>query len=253
MVAFNELIKQIAKEIRKSNKTILFSGAGISTPSGIPDFRSPSSGLWSKSDPMKVASLTAFKNDPKIFFDWLHPLIVKSRNASPNPAHRIIAELQRSNIIQTIITQNIDGLHQKAGAKEVLELHGNLSGMRCNDCEIEYKEPHFFNRFEEFREIPVCPACGSVLKPNIILYEETLPQSLWDQAVSASLNADIFIAAGSSLEVFPASSLPVMAHEHGAILCINNFSPTSCDQLTKYVFHMNVVEFFQELREVYNG
>ena len=253
MVAFDELIKQIAKKIRNSNKTILFSGAGISTPSGIPDFRSTSSGLWNKSDPMQVASLSAFENNPKIFFDWLHPLVIKSRDASPNQAHRIIAEMQRSDIIQTIITQNIDGLHQKAGAKEVLELHGNLNGMRCNTCEIEYKDSRFFTRFEEFREIPVCPACGSVLKPNIILYEETLPQNIWDQAVTASLNADTFIVVGSSLEVFPASSLPVMAYEHGATLCINNFSSTSCDTLTKYVFHMDVVVFFQKLREVYDG
>lgn len=140
MVAFDEPIKQIAKILRKAKKAILFSGASISTPLGIPGFRSPLSGLWNKCDSMQLASLTAFENDPNFLFDWLHPLIVKSRKASPNPVHRIIAEMKRSDIIHIIMTQIIDGVHQKAGAIDVLELHGNLSGMKYPSCEIEYKD-----------------------------------------------------------------------------------------------------------------
>jgi NAD-dependent deacetylase len=176
MDSLDKLTIQIAEIIRKAKKTVLFSGAGISTRSGIPDFRSPSSGLWNKYNPMEVASLTAFKKNPDKFYDWLHLLVNKSKNAIPNPAHHIIAEMQNFDLLQTIMTQNIDGLHQKAGATDVLELHGNLNKMCCQSCRIEYENSLSIHCFIEFGKIPVGPGCGDILKPNIILYEELLPQ-----------------------------------------------------------------------------
>lgn len=250
MVSLDELTSQVAKVIRKSKNTVLFSGAGISTPSGVPDFRSATNGLWKKFNPMQVASLSVFKNNPKKFFDWLHPLVVNCLNALPNPAHRIIAEMQEKGLIQTILTQNIDGLHQKAGSRNVLELHGNPRIMTCLSCRIEFTEPDYFNRFVNYGQIPVCPDCGDILKPNIILYGEELPQGVWRQAEKACMETNTLIIAGTSLEVFPAASLPIIAYNHDAFLCINNLTPTPCDSLTDCVFHMDVVDFFQRLEEV---
>jgi NAD-dependent deacetylase len=123
-----------------------------------------------------IGLIERFCKCAKYYFDWLHPPVVKSLNASPYPNHRVVAEMQRSGIIQTIMIQNIDGLHQKAGAIDVLELHRNRCEMKCSSCEIEYKDPIYLDRYREFRETLICPECGNVFKPNIILDEETLPQ-----------------------------------------------------------------------------
>jgi NAD-dependent deacetylase len=158
--------------IKRSHYTVALTGAGISTPSGIPDFRSPGVGLWTKYQPMEVASLSAFRHNPENFYQWLHPLAIKMHTAQPNGAHYALAELQKAGFLATIITQNIDSLHSRAGASNVLEVHGSLGSVSCTGCFQQFPSKKYFEDYINKCEIPRCKDCGSVLKPDIILYEE---------------------------------------------------------------------------------
>ncbi len=157
---------------------VALTGAGISTPSGIPDFRSAGSGLWEHFDPMDVASIAAFRYRPEQFFDWVRPLAEKIMQAEPNPAHLALAALERAGHLTGIVTQNIDDLHRKAGSQKVLEIHGHLRENRpVLQCFRRYPSRRLLQRFTETGEIPRCPACGGVLKPDVVLYGEQLPIS----------------------------------------------------------------------------
>jgi NAD-dependent deacetylase len=228
--------------IRSSHLCVAFTGAGISVPSGIPDFRSANTGLWNRFDPMEVASLSAFHRRPDVFFNWLQPLAVNILNARPNPAHLALAELQKAGRVHTIITQNIDRLHQSAGSTDVIELHGNINRMICLKC-------HGVFQLEEYRKtwlvagtLPHCPRCGDLLKPDIVLYEEMLPVDAWEQAETLCHQSDLIFIAGTSLEVVPASSLPMEGINHGASLLIMNLSPTPMDGLAAAVMPLDVSE-----------
>ena len=170
--SITEAAQQAAGLIQKAEYCVILTGAGISTPSGIPDFRSARSGLWTEYDPMEVASLTAFKQRPDKFFNWLHPLAQKILNANPNPAHEAISRIQHAGWIKSVITQNIDGLHQAAGSMEVIELHGSLTTLSCLTCRRTYPMQIFKSSFLESRLIPECSYCQSILKPDIVLFEE---------------------------------------------------------------------------------
>jgi NAD-dependent deacetylase len=188
--------------IRNSKRGVVLTGAGISTPSGIPDFRSPKTGLWEQYDP-EVASQLSFRYNPEEFLIWMRPLAVKIRSASPNPAHLGLARLQQAGYIQSVITQNIDGLHQKAGSTGVLEVHGSLRTLTCIHCFRQVPAETYIDGFIERAEIPRCAECGNVLKPDTVLFGEQLPANTWLKAVQASRECDLMIVAGSSLEVLP--------------------------------------------------
>ncbi len=211
-------------------------------PSGIPDFRSVNTGLWTRIDPMEVASLTAFRRRPEVFFNWLEPLAVNILNASPNPAHAALADLQKAGCVQTVITQNIDRLHQKAGASDVIELHGNIGLLLCLKCRCDFSLEQYRTSWLEEHTLPRCPHCGTLLKPDIVLYEEMLPADAWNQAEYICRHADVIIIAGTSLEVMPAASLPLEGYNHGAKLVLMNLSPTSMDQIAQSVIPMDVAE-----------
>jgi NAD-dependent deacetylase len=221
---------------------VVFTGAGISVPSGIPDFRSANTGLWNRFDPMEVASLTAFRRRPEAFFAWLEPLAVNILNARPNPAHTALADLQKAGRVQTIITQNIDRLHQKAGASDVIELHGNVERLLCLNCHLDFPLENYRASWLEDHILPRCPGCDALLKPDIVLYEEMLPADAWEQAESLCRQADLVFIAGTSLEVMPASCLPMEGYYHGASLVIMNLSGTPVDSLAQAVIPMDVVE-----------
>ena len=227
---------------RSCSRCVVFTGAGISVPSGIPDFRSANNGLWTRFDPMEVASLTAFRRHPEAFYNWLQPLAVNILNASPNPAHIALADLQKAGRVQTIITQNIDRLHQKAGAGDVIELHGNMELLICLKCRCDFPLEKYRVSWLEEHTLPRCPHCGSLLKPDIVLYEEMLPADAWDQAEDICRKADLILIAGTSLEVMPAASLPMEGYYHGAKLVILNLSPTPMDHLAQAVIPMDVAE-----------
>ena len=226
--------------IRGSRKAVVLTGAGISTASGIPDFRSPGSGLWEHFDPFEVASLTTFRHNPENFYQWMRGLASLILEAQPNPAHYSLATLQQLGYLQTIITQNIDNLHQRAGAQNVLEVHGSLETMTCSCCYLSVQARDYVVAYLARAEIPTCPNCGEVLKPDLVLMGEQLPARTWLQALQACKTCDLMIVAGSSLEVLPVAGLPMRALENGAHLILINYSNTYLDVRADVVFHEDV-------------
>ncbi len=223
-------IRRAAALIRTLKGSVVLTGAGISTPSGIPDFRSAGSGLWTRYDPMEVASLSAFRYHPEKFFAWLRPLAQQMVKAQPNPAHLALARLESAGYLDVVITQNIDGLHQKAGSSRVLEIHGSLQTLTCIGCFKQYQAGDFFESYLDLGEIPRCASCKHVLKPDVILFEEQLPISAWRAAQRAVRSCRIMLVAGSSLEVTPAANLPFEAVQHSAKLILVNQTETYLDQ-----------------------
>jgi NAD-dependent deacetylase len=221
-----DCIQYAAELIRKSQRAVVLTGAGISTPSGIPDFRSEGTGLWSKVDPMEVASLSAFRYTPEKFYEWIRPMAAQIYDAEPNPAHQALARLQVAGFFKVIITQNIDNLHQKAGASHVVETHGAFRTMSCTQCFKQISSNGFLEPYIREGLVPHCPQCGGILKPDIILFGEQLPQAAWYEAQSVCRNCDLILVAGSSLEVLPVAGLPLQALDRGAHLIIANHLPT---------------------------
>ena len=227
---YSILIKKASDLIRQASYCVALTGAGISTPSGIPDFRSPGSGIWTKYSPMEVASLSAFRYHPDKFFDWLRPFVSKLFEADPNPAHLALAKLEDNNFLQAVITQNIDALHQKAGSKNVIEVHGTYETLTCLGC---YKQmetnQEILDSIMKYGKKPICPDCGDLMKPDIILYEEQLPAEKWMSARQQIMACDLLLILGSSLTVTPACDLPLSALGNGAKIIILNYSTTYLD------------------------
>ena len=246
MAQVNQQIQQAATLLRKTNHGVALTGAGVSTPSGIPDFRSPTSGLWDTSDPMQVASISAFQQNPQHFYDWIHPLCRLLLAAEPNPAHQALAALEAAGRLKAIITQNIDDLHGKAGSKTVFELHGHMREVTCLRChQVESASP-FIHKFITDGQIPK-HHCGGVLKPNVILYGEQLPVQEYLAAEAAVKAADLILVTGSSLEVAPASDLPALALRNGAKVIIVNYDSTYLDHQADLVIRADVAEILPRI------
>jgi NAD-dependent deacetylase len=245
-------IRHAAKLIRESHHLIALTGAGISTPSGIPDFRSTNSGLWERYDPFEVASLNAFRHNPEVFFNWMRPLARNILSAEPNLAHIGLAQLEQGDYLKTTITQNIDGLHQRAGARNVLEIHGSWGTCTCVSCFRVYNSSDFIESYISRGQIPYCPSCANVLKPDVILMGEQLPISTWLDSVDACERCDLMIVAGSSLEVMPVARLPMLAVENGAKLIIINQSRTYIDVRADEVFLADVIDIIPSIVEEVN-
>jgi len=211
---------------RDAKHVVALTGAGLSTPSGIPDFRSEGTGLWSRDEPLEVASLSTFRAAPERFFKWFRPLASQIFNAEPNPAHTALAELEKQGRLHTIITQNIDSLHQKAGSQHVVEMHGTMQTLTCTQCYQRVNSKELLQAFVEQDAIPRCSKCGAVLKPDVILFGEQLPQNAWMEAQREARHCDLMLVAGSSLEVLPVAGLPMQALDRGAHLIIVNNNPT---------------------------
>jgi NAD-dependent deacetylase len=233
--------------IKQSHCTVTLTGAGISTHSGIPDFRSPGIGLWTQVQPMEVASLTAFRHDPEQFYKWFHPLAIQIFTAEPNPAHQALAKLQVAGYISTIITQNIDGLHTRAGAENVLEVHGTLATLSCTNCYRQIPSSVIMEAYVNNCSIPHCQVCGSILKPDIILYGEQLPIKTWIKAEEACKNCELMLVTGTSLEVMPSAKLPIQAMDHGAHLIILNNADTFMDVRADVVIRADVAEILPQI------
>jgi NAD-dependent deacetylase len=234
--------ERAAALLRGARHAVAFTGAGISTPSGIPDFRSPGSGLWDGVDPFEVASLSAFRYHPERFYAWVRPLAHLICTAQPNAAHRVLAALEAAGRLKAVITQNIDDLHGRAGSRRVLELHGHLREATCGQCHRVVPTDSFLARFIQDGVVALWANCGGVLKPNVILMEEYLPERVLHEARTAARDCDVMLVAGSSLEVMPAAALPFEAVSSGARLIIVNIGPTYLDERAEVLLRADVVE-----------
>ncbi len=240
-------IAQAASLLNESQHAVALTGAGMSTPSGIPDFRSRDSGLWRSADPLEVASIYAFRSRPQDFFEWIRPFAKLILEAQPNAAHKALSQMEALGLLKVIITQNIDMLDSRAGSPRILEVHGNLRRATCIRCYAVYPAQPFLEAFIEAGEIPICPACGGVLKPDVILFGEQLPVRVMNEARKQARLCDLMLIAGSSLEVAPAGDLPLLAIESGARLIIVNNEPTYMDEQADVVLHADVVDVLPEL------
>ena len=237
-----ESIEKSAAVFRSASRVVALTGAGVSTRSGIPDFRSHDSGLWKKFDPMKVASLTSFRYQPDDFFKWVRPLIKTMIDADPNPAHTALAKLEQAGFLHGIITQNIDDLHRKAGSQRIYEIHGHLREATCTLCYQKHNAEILINDFAHTGALPYCDHCGGLLKPDIILFGEQLPSCIVSEAQALIDEADLIVVAGSSMEVMPAACMPIPALNAGAKLIIINNEPTYLDVRADFVIHDDVAD-----------
>lgn len=240
--AVAEKINHVVNIIRQSRYTVAFSGAGMSTDSGIPDFRSPDSGLWHNVDPMNVASIFGFKRNPKAFYDWVRPLTKLTVSAQPNPAHYALVDLERLGLLRSVITQNIDMLHTRAGNTCVYELHGHMRQATCIHCFAVYDGEPILHQFLQDGLVPLCPNCNGPIKPNVVLFGEQLPVREFQAAQEAARRCDLMLVIGSSLEVAPAGDLPMIAKRSGAKIVIVNLEPTPADRLAEVVIHARAAE-----------
>jgi NAD-dependent deacetylase len=247
-------IEYAAELLRKAKYAVALTGAGLSTPSGIPDFRSEGTGLWSRDEPMEVASLSTFRTDPERFFVWFRPLASLIFNADPNPAHVALAELEKAGRIQSLITQNIDALHHKAGSKNVIEMHGTLRTLSCTQCFQQSEAKGYLKSFVELGKLPHCPDCNGLMKPDVILFGEQLPQQAWYNAQRECRQCDLMLVAGSSLEVLPVAGLPMQAIDRGAHLVILNNATTYLNVRADVTIQEDVADVIPAIVEqVLNG
>jgi NAD-dependent deacetylase len=247
MQRINDEIRRAATLLKESSFAVAFTGAGISTASGIPDFRSPHSGLWSNVDPLAVASIYGFRQNPEAFYKWIRPLAGVTLEARPNQAHLALAALEEKGHLRAVITQNIDMLHTRAGSKTVYELHGHLREATCVHCFAVYPAEPIIMKFLQDGLLPRCQQCNGVIKPNVILFGEQLPFSEFRGAQDAARRADLMVIVGSSLEVAPASDLPMLASRNGAKLIVVNLESTPMDASAQVVVHANAAEVLPEI------
>jgi NAD-dependent deacetylase len=232
-----------------ANHAVAFTGAGISTPSGIPDFRSPESGLWTKDDPMVVASIHTFRAEPSVFYEWMQPTAQLFAQARPNAAHLALAELEELGLVRAVITQNIDNLHQMAGSQRVLELHGHLREAVCIRCHRTVSAEGLLPEYMLSGQVPYCDACGGPLKPAAVFMGEPLPMDVFSEAEKESQACDVMLVVGSSLTVVPAATLPLVACRGGAKLIVVNFQETDVDGIAAAVIHDDVAEALPRIVE----
>lgn len=241
------LIEQAAELISLAQRVTALTGAGISTSSGVPDFRTPRVGLWENVDVMEIATIRAFRHKPQAFYDWLRPLLSTVLPALPNPAHQALAEMERAGPLNALITQNIDLLHSKAGSQHVYELHGHLRQMVCLACHYTVEAEPYLRDFMTHGVLPLCPRCHHILKPTVVLFGEMLPRQALKATNLATTTCDVMLVAGTSLEVEPAGDLPAAAVAHGARLIIVNRTPTPADDQADIVIRGDVAEVLPDL------
>ncbi|NNE71066.1 MAG: NAD-dependent deacylase [Rhodothermales bacterium] len=233
--------------VEGARSAVAFTGAGISADSGIPTYRG-NDGLWTKYDPAKYADINYFRRDPEYYWRFFQEVRyhVLSR-AQPNEGHLALSTMEQRGKLTALITQNIDGLHQRAGSQRVIELHGNSRRFPCVDCgTVDTLEEVFARLDVEFP--PCCTSCGGSLRPGVVFFGEMLPPGAMEESTEAASACDLFLAIGSSLVVTPASSLPVIAKEHGARLVLINNEPTALDGMADLVMREGASEVLSAMR-----
>ncbi|HMF31475.1 MAG TPA: Sir2 family NAD-dependent protein deacetylase [Candidatus Lokiarchaeia archaeon] len=242
---------QVAADIiRNAEFGVCMTGAGISTESGIPDFRSPETGLWEKYEPEIYANLENFLRDPRMFWEMAKKIAPNLFKAKPNKAHKVIADLENMGLLRAVITQNVDGLHQAAGSHMVYELHGNVFEFQCVGCHGSYSYKRMLQKIKTEKQFgPMCDVCGMPLKPNVVLFGEDLPRGPWLESVSLAEKCDMFLVCGSSLNVAPACMLPEMALKRNAKVIIINIEPTEIDNQATVVIHEKLASSMEKIHK----
>lgn len=246
----DDKIEELVKLVSVSKKTIALTGAGISTDSGIPDYRSPETGLWTKID-QSVVSLEGFLKKPENYYSYALDLYPIRKEAKPNPAHKMLSRLEKDSLLTAVITQNVDGLHQQAGSKIVYELHGSTRRVLCMSCGRAFSMEDALEKVVSGENPPLC-GCGGGLKPDAVFFGEALPEKTWEDSRKLVINSDLLIVVGTSLQVFPVSSLPSVALESGSRLVIINLSKTPFDKQADLLINENIGDFFQKFSDYYN-
>jgi NAD-dependent deacetylase len=220
---------RLAELIRGAERAVVLTGAGVSVPSGIPDFRTPGKGIWEKVNPMEVAHIDAFRSSPDRFWQFYADRFASLVDKRPNPAHEAIAELERRGHVRGVITQNVDRLHRMAGSRNVIEVHGSIDHCVCLECGGRVKLEKVIEILSEHPGAPECSACVEPLKPDVVLFGELLPVAAMAEAQTLAEEADLMLCVGSSLEVFPVASLPGVTLDAGGRLAIVTQGPTAYD------------------------
>lgn len=220
---------RLAELLAASSRSVVLTGAGVSVPSGIPDFRTPETGLWAHVDPMEVAHIDVFERDPERFWSYYRPRFHELGDKRPNGAHAALAELERRGLIEGVVTQNIDRLHHLAGSREVVEVHGSIETSSCTRCLVAYEVEEVEGLFDE-RGVAICSACGGAVKPDVVLFGELLPERAIVRARDLAERAELMICVGSSLAVHPVAGLPQVTLERGGSLAIVTKGPTPYDE-----------------------
>lgn len=218
-------VERLAQLVRDHQPCVVLTGAGISTESGIPDFRSPT-GIWAQYDPMEYATIDAFQADPAKVWEFYGRRLAALADAEPNDGHRAIAELEDRGWIDAVVTQNVDGLHQRAGSSAVVEVHGSIRAARCPACDAALPSSDALERLP----LPRCVECAAVLKPDVVLFGEPLPDLAIGRAIRLAAEAGTLLVIGSSLEVYPVAGLPLETTAAGGKLAIVNRGATPYDR-----------------------
>jgi NAD-dependent deacetylase len=242
---------QLAEAIAKARRIVVFTGAGISTESGVPDFRSPG-GVWSKMKPIYFQEFVGDEGRRREAWTRVFSGAAKWTGARPNDGHTAVARLVSTGRASAVITQNVDNLHQDSGIPDerIIELHGNAHYARCLACGLRHEFEDFRESFTERGEIPVCRACGGLVKSATVSFGQSMPQEPMERAEAATLACDLFLVLGSSLVVYPAAGFPLLAKRNGAALAIVNREPTDQDPYADIVLHD---EIGPVMREVVGG
>ena len=235
-------VEELLDLLNSSKKAYVFTGAGVSTPSGIPDFRGKN-GLYSKIPP-DIFDIDRFYEDPVRYYKFHKERLLVVREAKPNIAHRVIAELEKRGMIEAVITQNVDGLHRKAGSENVVELHGSLERYVCTVCGRKY-DSQFVEKEIWKGEVPKCPECEGLLKPDVVFFGEPLPELELLKAYRIAEESDLSIVVGSSLVVYPAAMIPRITVENGGKLVIINMGETGLDSMAYRKYEVEIEEFFE--------
>jgi NAD-dependent deacetylase len=238
---------RVAGLLRDSQRAVVLTGAGISVPSGIPDFRSPATGLWENVDPMEVAHIDAWRRDPNRFWSFYGDRFASLIDKTPNEAHVAVAELERRGLVRAVVTQNIDRLHRLAGTERLIEMHGSIDQSVCMQCGGRVSIGRVVELLAEGEGAPLCEACFLPLKPDVVLFGELLPERALAEAQALAMDADLMICVGSSLEVYPVAGLPAITHGGGGRLVLITQGPTPYDGDAEVKLDGDVVS---ELRSV---
>jgi NAD-dependent deacetylase len=227
--AVDSRVETLARLVREAGSVVALTGAGISVPSGIPDFRSPGTGLWENVDPMAVAHIDAWREDPERFWHFYGNRFQTLEGKEPNGAHVALAELERRGHLDAVVTQNIDMLHRRAGTRELIEVHGTIESSSCLACGDRYPLAEVRGRLaDDALSVPHCD-CGQPLKPDVVLFGEWLPEDAIERAYALAAGADVLLCVGTSLEVHPIAQLPGITRGHGGAVAVVTQGPTPWD------------------------
>jgi NAD-dependent deacetylase len=220
--------ERLAALIRDHQPCVVLTGAGASTESGIPDFRSPT-GIWAEFDPMEYATLGAFQRDPRKVWRFYAPRFDMLATAEPNRVHLALAALEREGLVRAVVSQNIDTLHQRAGSQEVIEVHGSIRTSSCPSCGARYPLAEVVPLIAAGDGAPECPSCGAILKPDVVFFDELLPEGAMERATKLASEARLLLVVGSGLEVYPVGGLPQATLDAGGKVAVVNQTPTWVD------------------------